>query len=218
MPAPTLYGKAVLPRETNGRPLRPLRGGNLCLDFVNTTSDHADHTGDDDFSPGYVNLVDWCLHAGLLGKDEAARLLRVAGKEPREAAAVRRRASALREALFEIVRSLTSGGEPSPESLDLFNREHGEALRHGQFVPHGPGLEWRWQTGPHLDRMLWPLCQAAALLGGGQLAKVKQCEAPACQAFFLDGSKNGSRRFCSAAGCGTAIRVRRFRERHKPGS
>lgn len=219
MPAPTLYGKGDLPREVSRRQFRPLRGGNLCLDFVNTVSDHEAPPGDDDLSPGYVNVIDWCRHAGLFGEDEAARLPRTAGKEPREAAAVRKRVVTLRESLYEILVALTSGREPEAKSLDVLNQEHRDALGQGQFVPAGPNLQWHWPTGPNLDRLLWPICQSAALLlSGDQLARVKQCEAPACQAFFLDGSKNGSRRFCSAATCGTADRVRRFRERRKPGS
>lgn len=218
-PAPTLYGRGHQLRETGNRATRQMYGGILCLDFLNTVSDHTGLPGEDDLSPGYVNIVDWFRQAGVLTEDDADRLLRAAGKEPREAAAVRKRAIALREALYAIVLAFRSGAEPAADALDLFNREHGAALGHGSFVPHGPSLGWQWQGGSLLDRMLWPACQsAAALLSGDQLAKVKQCEATDCQAFFLDGSKNGSRRFCSAAGCGTATRVRRFRERHNPGS
>ncbi len=218
-PAPTLYGRNHQLRESGNRATRPLRGGILCLDYTNTASDHLGLPGEDDLSPGYVNIVDWFRQAGVLTEDDAARLLRAAGKEPREAAAVRKRAIALREALYAIVLAFTSGAEPAADALDLFNREHGVALGHGGFVPNGTSLAWHWQGGSQLDRMLWPVCQsAAALLSGGQLVKVKQCEAQTCQAFFLDGSKNGSRRFCSATGCGTATRVRRFRERHNPGS
>lgn len=199
--------------------MRPLYGGVLCLDYINTAADHTALPGEDDLSPGYVNIVDWSGQASILTEDDATRLLRAASKDPREAAAVRKRAIALREALYAIVLAFTSGGEPAADSLDLFNREHGVALPHGGFVPNGTSLAWQWRGGSHLDRMLWPVCEsAAALLSSGQLAKVKQCEAPTCQAFFLDGSKNGSRRFCSAAGCGTATRVRRFRERHNSGS
>ncbi len=214
-PAPTLYGRGHQLRESGNRTIRPLHGGILCLDFINTASDHTGLPAEDDLSPGYVNIVDWFWQAGVLTEDDAARLLRAASKEPREAAAVRKRAVALREALYAILLAVKSGGEPAADSLDLFNREHGAALGHGGLAPNGTSLAWQWQAGSQLDRMLWPVCEsAAALLSGGQLVKVKQCAAPTCQAFFLDGSKNGSRRFCSAATCGTADRVRRFRERH----
>lgn len=216
-PAPTLYGRGHQPRESGDQPLQLLRAGDLFLDYVNTTSDHIELPAEDDFSPGYINIVDWCRYAGVIDEGEAARLRRAAAKEPREAAAVRKRACALREALYDIVLSLTSGGKPSTAALDLFNAEHRQALDHGRFVPGAMSLEWHWQNGADLDRMLWPVCQsAAALLGSNRLDKVRQCAAPSCQAFFLDRSKNGSRQFCSAAGCGTATRVRRFRLRRQP--
>lgn len=188
----------------------------MCLDYVNTASDHSGHAAEDDLAPGYVNLVSWCAQSGVLDDDDARRLLRAAAKDPREAAAVRKRAAALRTALYEVVRALMNGASPAPEALDTFNREHHHALAFGDFVAEGPRLAWRWQDGPSLDRMLWPICHSAAqLLGGDDGASVRQCAAPACQNLFLDASKNGSRRYCSPATCGTADRVRRFRERRK---
>jgi len=213
-PAATLYSRGHQPREGDIRAIRPLVGGLLCLDYVNTTSDHAGRPLQDDLAPGYVNLVDWCRQAGVLDENDTRRLLRAASKEPREAAAVRKRALALREALDELVLALGTGRDPSPEALDTFNREHQQALAHGRFVPDAASLRWQWADGSHLDRPLWPVCQSAAdLLTSEGLGKVRQCAALACQNLFLDGSKNGSRRYCSAATCGTADRVRRFRER-----
>ncbi len=218
-PAPTLYSQGHQLRESGDRAIRPLHGGILCLDFINTASDHTGPAGKDDLSPGYATIVDWFWQAGVLTEDDTTRLLRAASKEPRDAAAVRKRAVALREALYDLVVALTTGREVSAASLDLFNQEHGAALRHGHFAVNGTFLAWEWPGGSQLERVLWPVCESAAdLLGGERLRKMKQCEAPGCQAFFLDGSKNDSRRFCSAAACGTADRVRRFRERHKPGA
>ena len=218
-PAPPLYGRGHQPRETATWTVRPFVGGHLVLDFVNTASDHTNTPGDDDLAPGYVNLVGWSRQAEALTDEDATQLLRAASKQPREAAAVRKRALALREALHAIVLALTSDVEPAAHSLELFNHEYAVAIGHGGYVSAGSRLEWRWPSGPDvdLDRMLWPVCRSAAdLLGGERLAKVRQCAAPGCQAMFLDGSKNGSRRFCSASGCGTAVRVQRFRDRHKP--
>jgi predicted RNA-binding Zn ribbon-like protein len=215
--APTLYGRGHQPRETGNRPIRPLRGGHLCLDFINTVSDHNGLPAEDDLSPGYVNLVEWARRAGALADEETTRLLRTASREPRDAAAVRKRAIALREALFGIVLALTAGEQPAAGALDLLDGELRDAARHGRFVPAGSRLTWQWATDAQLDRILWPVCEAAvSLLTGDGLDRVRQCEAPGCQGFFLDRSKNGSRRFCSTTRCGTADRVRRFRERQKP--
>ena len=42
---------------------------------------------------------------------------------------------------------------------------------------------------------------------------VKRCENKACQAFFIDTSKNKSKKFC-ASKCSNLIKVRRYREKH----
>ena len=214
-PAPTLYGKGQLPRETSRNTLGLLHGGLLCLDFVNTVDDHG-AGGNDQFAPGYVNIVEWFVHAGVVDDEAARRLLLKAGKEPREAAAVRKRATSLRSALFEIVSALTISEDPQAESLALFNQEIQHSLASGGFVFDGVALAWQWNEGNDLDRMLWDVSRSAAdLFSSSRLARVRQCAAPACQKFFLDASKNRSRRFCSSATCGTAARVRRFRERQK---
>jgi len=214
--APTLYGKSHQPREIGRKSLGPLRGGDLCLDFINTVEDHDQPGGFDSFAPGYVNVIEWFTHAGAMGEDQASQLLRHAAEEPREAASVRSRATALRRALYEIVSSLTSGVEPPGESMATCNEEWRHALDSGRYVPGGDGITWQWNEGNQLDRVVWVVTHSAVdLFSSPRMAKVRQCAAPNCQRFFLDGSKNGSRHFCSAATCGTAERVRRFRDRQR---
>ncbi|MCH4888890.1 CGNR zinc finger domain-containing protein [Acidaminobacter sp. JC074] len=42
---------------------------------------------------------------------------------------------------------------------------------------------------------------------------VKRCENQECQAYFIDTSKNKSKKFCSSK-CSNLIKVRRYREKH----
>lgn len=54
------------------------------------------------------------------------------------------------------------------------------------------------------DRLLGPLAWAALdLLRGDQLDRLKRCEAKDCRWLFLDRSRNGSRRWCDTATCGS---------------
>lgn len=46
-----------------------------------------------------------------------------------------------------------------------------------------------------------------------EIKNVSTCANPGCQFFFIDHSKNKSKKFCSPR-CGNLIKVRRFRERH----
>ncbi|MBI2402308.1 MAG: CGNR zinc finger domain-containing protein [Gemmatimonadetes bacterium] len=62
----------------------------------------------------------------------------------------------------------------------------------------------------------WCLVEAAvALLTSPRLTRVKAC--PSCRWFFLDVSKNRSRRWCSMATCGSSAKARRYYWRTKHG-
>jgi predicted RNA-binding Zn ribbon-like protein len=58
----------------------------------------------------------------------------------------------------------------------------------------------------------WRIIEAAvALLTSENLTDVKSC--PNCGWFFLDTSKNGSRRWCSMRTCGSLVKARRYYHR-----
>lgn len=65
----------------------------------------------------------------------------------------------------------------------------------------------------------WAISEIAAsfveLLAYGDPSRVKVCANHDCQWSFYDESKNHSRRWCGAATCGTADKVRRFRARQR---
>lgn len=53
-------------------------------------------------------------------------------------------------------------------------------------------------TGTPADGVLFPIAHAAAvLLAGERRHRVKRCVRPECRAYYLDESKNASRRWCS---------------------
>ena len=211
-PDNTLYGRSHQHTAASGHDFRPLVAGTVCLDFVNTV-DHPDATPEHDaFAPGYANLLAWFAHAGLVAEDATPPLLRLARKQPREAAAVRKRAQALRSAIRGITIACIAGTSPPGECMAIFNDEVHRALTQGSFAAAGNRLQWEWTQTRQLDSLLWPIARSAAsLLSGDDLARVRECAAADCAMLFLDRSKNGSRRFCSATGCGNATRVRRFR-------
>ncbi|HZU16194.1 MAG TPA: ABATE domain-containing protein [Candidatus Dormibacteraeota bacterium] len=63
----------------------------------------------------------------------------------------------------------------------------------------------------------WALAEIAAsaarLLAEGDPARLRICANPACSWMFYDESRNGSRRWCQGAVCGSLVKVRRFRAR-----
>lgn len=212
--ANTMYGSRSTGTSLPLQEMRPLRGGTLTLDFANTIDAFA--TDPDSLSPGYANVLAWYLHAELLDESEATRLLRVARRNPKDAAAVRRRITSLRDAIRAIVLTLCHDATPAPAALGVLNEERLEAERHGRYSVGGDRLVWVFDDSKDLDRIIWPVTrEAVRFLSEGTMPRVRQCAADDCEWLFLDTSKNGSRRFCSPSICGNATRVRRFRERQR---
>jgi predicted RNA-binding Zn ribbon-like protein len=215
-PAPTLYGSRQSREATGAARFRPLLGGTACLDFVNTVARHDDPTATDDFGSGYVQVLDWCAHALLVDEAAGRRLSILAGKEPREAASVRRRAIALRTALNAILQATVTGHAPEGGDLAVLNEEVRRARAVEVLVAGEPGLAWQVPAPPSLESPLLAIVRdAAGVLASDRAARIRQCASPTCERFFLDASRNGSRRFCSATGCGSQVRVQRFRARQK---
>lgn len=210
----TMYGSRSPGMSLPQQHMRPLRGGTLTLDVANTIDISA--ADPDYFSPGYANVLTWYLHAELLGESETTSLLRLARRHPKDAAAIRKRIVRLRDATRAIVRALRGGASPDAADIMLLNEERLEAERHGQHIVSGDHLVWAFDEGRDLERIIWPVArEAVRFLSEGNMTRVRECAADDCEWMFLDTSKNGSRRFCNAATCGGATRVRRFRERQK---
>jgi predicted RNA-binding Zn ribbon-like protein len=205
--------------------IRPLRGGVVFLDFINTVDRTVDDPDAlpafDELAPGYANLLAWAEAARLVDPAQAEALRRIARKDGRGAASVRRRASALREALHALVVGLMRGDPVPPEVLDIIDAEL-RLLHDAQRVVIEAGRLVSRPAPAHerdLDAVFRPVMQSALdILGTEGAARIRMCAAPECRRFFLDRTKNGSRRFCSASGCGNVTRIRRFRARHAAAS
>ena len=197
-------GAIELPRPAE--PFEALVGGNVALDFANTVDVHCENRRYDHLFPGYGNVLAWALHAGVIAHDDARALMQLAKRDAREAAAVRRRAVSLREAIFD---AMTSPGTIPDPSLPVLNNEWQRAIDHRQLTPVST---WSWVDEPFLDRVLWPIAIATIeLLTSPQRDRVRTCASPDCDWVFIDSTKNGSRRFCRSGQCGNRTRVQRFR-------
>jgi predicted RNA-binding Zn ribbon-like protein len=73
------------------------------------------------------------------------------------------------------------------------------------------GDHWAWRDmDRELESPLWPVVLAAAnLLASPDAARLRVCADAACGWFFVDRSRNGLRRWCSMADCGTKAKGRR---------
>lgn len=192
-----------------------LLGGRVCLDFVNSVDPRV---GDQrrDYLTSYTDLVRWSAYAHLLTEEDAAGLLRVAERSPREAAAVFERAILLREALYRIFTAHPADSVPSDVDLDTVRTAYVRTLARGYLAPTPEGYRWRWPEATAeplaLERMLWPLAESAVeLLTSPESRRVKVCPGLGdCGWLFLDTSKSGRRRWCSMESCGSRSKMRRY--------
>ena len=73
---------------------------------------------------------------------------------------------------------------------------------------------YRGWTCPLANRMAAHFAMGLAWLGvAGQAGRVRSCDAPACDAVFVDLSRNRSRRYCDSRTCGNRLHVAAYRAR-----
>lgn len=173
-------------------------GNALCLDFANTvnvrpraTRDHLDAA---------ESLVVWARTAGL---GDVAAL----AADPAYLAGARE----LREAIYRAFSAVAAGGRPAEADLATLLAAYAEAVSAARLAPDGEGFTLAW---PGADPR-WPIAASAArLLLDGPLDRVGEC--PSCGWLFLDTSRNGRRRWCSMATCGSRTKAQRHYA-HKTG-
>ena len=184
-----------------------LVGGHPALDFLNTIHDWT-APEQRDYLPDAAAARRFALAAGLLGGTEASAL--AAG--PRGELA---RLVALRGRLERIFRSVVAGRGPAAADLDALAGEAGRAAGAARLRTGKTGISRHLDprlAGPALLR--WRIAEAAvALLVSPRLERVNAC--PTCGWFFLDLSKNRSRRWCSMTACGSSAKARRYYRRNR---
>ena len=190
--------------------------GALCLDFANTVSWRGSDEPADRL-PDYGELLRFGTQSGLLSEPDARRLRREAARRPEAAARALRDAVGLREGLYRIFAGLASGRAPRPDDLATLNAHLPRALASLQVATAGDRLGWTWSGDPlALDRLLWPVARdAAVFLTSGNLTRLRTCANPRCRWVFLDGTRSGTRRWCTMAVCGNRAKVRRHRDRRR---
>jgi predicted RNA-binding Zn ribbon-like protein len=197
-----------------------LRGGVVCLDFVNTVGSRLNDRPSE-YLRSYEDLLDWGRQAGLLAPEETQDLVRQATLDPEGAREALSRALALREEIHRVISAAIAGEFQDESGLSALNRELSIALSHLRVMPADGAYGWGWDRsgddgGVMLDSPLWPVAQSAAeLLTSPKLGRVKLCAGEGCGWVFLDESRNGSRRWCDSRDCGNRERVRRHLARKR---
>jgi len=183
------------------------------LAFVNTLSGRPTESPSERLV-SYDALVDWAREQHLVSAAAGDRLLTEARRHPQQAASVLARAREFREALNALAVAIEHDRQPAPAVLATIGGGLAEAYAHGRLVPHEGRLQWIASAEDDLDRILWEIGRATGrLVGSPRLGKVRSCAAPDCGWWFLDDTKNHSRRWCDMKLCGNREKIRRFRAR-----
>lgn len=117
----------------------------------------------------------------------------------------------LREAIYSLVRSAISREPVPPDDLTLLNRHAAGPRFHQQL-----GVDWTAQvTAGDGAAFLTELSLDAIDVLTADPSRLKFCEGPDCALPFLDESRGGSRRWCTAQRCGNRVNTKAYRRRIK---
>lgn len=191
-----------------------LVGGHPALDFVNT--EIAEGGVRRDCLTGFPDLVRWLVDTGKL--DRAAATIALARwdktAEGEQALADARR---LRAALRRAVEAIAAGRPVPGRSLSAVNGLLERGAMTGRVVPTAGGFSLR--RGVRLREpadLLVPVAETAGdLLCAHDLGRVRRCAHPACILYFLDATRNGTRRWCDMRTCGNRTNAAAYYRRRR---
>ena len=183
-------------------------GGHSALDFVNSVHDWTEAETRD-----YLTDFDQALRFG-----DAVGLLTRSESRPRADRAGERELRELRELrarLARTFRAIVDSRAPAAADLDALARDAARAAAVATLGNVGGRVVRRIDP----DRAgvttlrLRLVESAVGLLTSPSLERMKAC--PSCGWFFLDETKNGSRRWCSMSMCGSIAKARRYYRRKR---
>jgi predicted RNA-binding Zn ribbon-like protein len=163
----------------------------------------------------YDALVEWAREQHLIPAAAADRLSQEARRHPHQAAGVLARAREFREALNGLAAAIDQQRQPGPAVLATISECLAAAYANGRLVPHDGALQWVASADDDLNRVLWEIGRAAGrLVLSPRLSRIRACAAADCGWWFVDDTKNRSRRWCDMKLCGNREKVRRFRHKN----
>jgi predicted RNA-binding Zn ribbon-like protein len=171
-------------------------GNALCLDFVNTVNRRPDPQRDLLEDPG--DLSAWAAAVGI--PIEATTDQVMAQLSPLRM---------LREHVYGVFSALEEGESPPEPALAAVTREYARGLPHARWERSGTAMTRRWPRPVRPEHLGWHVAGSALdLLATGPLDRLGRC--PGCGWLYLDTSRNGQRRWCSMATCGSRAKSARY--------
>lgn len=189
-------------------------GGSMALDFANT-QDWRLRDKPIELFKTFPDLLRFGRSVGVLDPREARRLRRWAEAHPGAAKRVLDEAKEVREAMATVFQAVVDASAVPPAALRRLE-EACRAASEARALRASPvGVVWVWREATaEPDRPTWAAAlDAAQILISPESARVRQCGDAECGWFFLDTSRNRTRRWCSMKACGNRNKARRFYSR-----
>jgi predicted RNA-binding Zn ribbon-like protein len=176
------------------------------LAFVNTLE--YEHGEPHDDLATSRQAVAWLAEHGLVHEDAVVTV----GSGP----AALRRIRRLRAALRELAEASHDGRIPDAPALAEINRVL-RAREILELVPSGDALRLDHRHGRDpIDEALARLAEPIVReIGAGRTERLRPCANDGCRWLFYDASRQGRRRWCDMASCGTRAKAARHRARVK---
>jgi predicted RNA-binding Zn ribbon-like protein len=191
-------------------------GGSVALDFANTL-DWRLRKHPSELVSSYIELLRWARWSGAIDPATARGLRGWSLSHSREGLRLREQALEIREAIAELLHAVVDGKVPSTAALLRFEEivRDAFAARTLKFKDGEAMWEWR-ERSPEPLRPAWAAAlDAERLLTSPDRERIRQCADAECGWFFLDTTRNQSRRWCSMKACGNRNKARRFYRRKK---
>lgn len=203
----------------------PLVGGHPALDLVNTVERGAPAAGGKpaDHLADPPALLRWARRVGLVDDTEARAVADSWERDPGSGraalAAVRDAREALHVALLAAM-GVDPAGDRADAALERLRDLWVAATAHSRLVlDPGRAAAARLTVGTEPTSLIADRAAVGAveLLRDADRARLRRCppDAGGCGWVFLDRSRNGSRRWCRMADCGTTVKARRLTERRR---
>ena len=204
----------------------PLVGGHPALDLVNTVERGTPAPGGQplDYLTDPPALLRWARCVSLVDEAEVAAVSDGWERDPSSAyaalAAVRDVREALHVALLATIDGVPSDTGTVAAALERLHSRWAAAVGRSRLTVQPQGATAaRLAVGVTAGPLVPDRAADAAVevLRTADLARLRRCppDAGGCGWVFLDRSRNGSRRWCRMADCGTTAKARRLTERRR---
>lgn len=204
----------------------PLVGGHPAVDLVNTLERGPSPEGSrpHDYLTEPAALLRWAAAVGLVSEFERDTVATAWRRDPAAAraalSATREIREALHTALLAVLGVLSRDDAATSAALDrLQSRWAASAARSALVLAPGdaPAVQLAVGLAPALLLPDRAADAAVDLLRTADLRRLGRCppDAGGCGWLFLDHSRNGTRRWCRMADCGTQVKARRLTARRR---